>query len=263
MSTLAVIIPVRNMATTLRRAVASAADGGADSVVIVDDASDDGTAEVAAACAAEWPRVSVVTHPQKSDDHNVAQEPVWRAVECDQIVGLSADDFLYPGAVWSLKLAADSPVAFADYDIFDVSGKYLYSQYSHAYGRRTADEVRKRFVSSDYCTESGFCAAIRRDIAMWLWSSGWQSLGPMMDSVGLMTAAALFGAAYVPMKCGAFSMRDGGYGYDSSRTAEWYYALGTKAVKWVRSCGLDGETTKAIARLRCCLNDKLLEEAVA
>ena len=262
MSTLAVIIPVRNMATTLRRAVASAAEGGADSVVIVDDASDDGTAEVASLCAEEWSCVSVVTHPEKTADHNVAQEPVWRGIKCDQIVGLSADDFLYPGAVWSLKLAAGSPVAFADYDVFDADGKYFYSQHSHFYGRKTAAEIRRRFSSIDYCTETGFCTAIRRDIAMWLWSSGWQALGPMMDGVGLMTAAALFGAAYIPMKCGSFTLRDGSYGCNSSREGSWYFDRGMEAVEWIRSCGLDGQTTKAIVKLRCFLNDKLLEESI-
>lgn len=260
MSTLAVIIPVRNMASTLRRAVASAVDGGADEVVIVDDASDDGTDLVAAQCAEAWGQVSVVTHSQKSVCHNAAQEPVWRAVKSDQIVGLAADDFLYPGAIWSLKLASDSPVAFSDYDVFDKSWRYLYSQYSHFYGRRSAAEVRERFALSDYCTETGFCAAIRKDVSSWLWSSGWQNLGPMMDSVGLMTAAALFGAAYVPFKCGAFCLRSDSYGYDSTRNAEWYFSLGTKAVDWVMSCGLDQKTTRAIARLRCCLNDKFFEE---
>jgi hypothetical protein len=35
-----------------------------------------------------------------------------------------------------------------------------------------------------------------------------------------------------------------------------------EAVEWIRSCGLDGQTTKAIVKLRCFLNDKLLEESI-
>jgi glycosyltransferase involved in cell wall biosynthesis len=260
MSTLAVVIPVRNMASTLRRAVSSAVLGGADEVVIVDDASDDGTDEVAARCSEEWKCVSIVTHSQKSEDHNIAQEAAWRSVQSDQIVGLAADDFLYPGAIWSLKLAPDAPVVFSDYDVFDKSSRYLYSQCTRFYGRRTAAEIRSRFATSDYVTETGFCAAIRRDISSWLWTAGWQTLGPMMDTVGLMTAASLFGASYIPVRCGAFFFSTDSYGHNSNRDAEWYFNMGTKAVDWVRSCGLDSSTVKGIARLRCCLNDKFFEE---
>jgi len=59
--TIAVVVPAYNEEKLLAQTIATLPDW-VDRVVVVDDASGDGTAEVAAACAAGDPRVTVIEH---------------------------------------------------------------------------------------------------------------------------------------------------------------------------------------------------------
>lgn len=254
MSTLTVIIPTRNMASTLGRAIESVL--AADEIIVVDDASEDDTEAVTKG----FPGVTYIRHPEKTRDHNAAQRDIWLGVKSNQIVGLAADDWLYPGAIEAMKSCADAPAVFTDMDVFDSSGKYLGGFYHHFYGRKTAAEVRQKLLAMSGAGETGFAGAIRSDIARWLWHAGWERLGPMMDSVGLTAVAAIFGAAYLGIKGGAFTVHaSGSYGLNPHRTADEYYELGTTAVAWMLSVGLDATTVKAVAGKRCCLDPNALE----
>ncbi len=254
MSTLTVIIPTRNMASTLGRAIESVL--AADEIIVVDDASDDDTEAVAKG----FPGVAYIRHPEKTRDHNAAQRDIWLGVKSNQIVGLAADDWLYPGAIEAMKSCADAPAVFTDNDMFDDDGRYIGGFFHHFYGRKSAKEVRNRMITHFGSGETGFACAIRADMSNWLWHAGWDRLGPMMDSVGLAAVAAIFGATYMSVKGGAFTIRRAGsYGRNPKWTADDLYEMGSTAVSWMFSVGLDATTVKAIAGKRCCMNPELLE----
>ena len=67
-------------------------------VLVIDDASPDNTAEVAAALAREDPRVSVIRHSTNKGHINTYNEGIeWASA--DYMLLLSADDYLLPGAL--------------------------------------------------------------------------------------------------------------------------------------------------------------------
>lgn len=251
MSTLAVVIPTRNMASTLGRALGSACHGGADEIVVVDDASEDDTAAVVERYQNEFPVVQYVRHPQKTEDHNVAQRDVWLGLKSDQVVGLAADDYLYPGAICAMKTRSHSPVVFCDADAVDEDGRYICAHYSHFYGDRTPEEIRERFRGDVSLLESGVGSALRMDMVRWLWHSGWASMGPMMDSIGYGAVACMFGASYLRIKGAAVTVRERSYGRNPDWTDDDFVRMGTTAVLWMQSVGLDFDTISGLARKRC------------
>lgn len=251
MSTLTVIIPTRNMASTLGRAIESVR--AADEIIVVDDASEDDTEAVAKG----FQGVTYIRHPEKTADHNAAQRHIWLGVRSDQIVGLAADDWLYPGAIEAMKSCVDAPVVFTDADIFDGSGRYVSGIYHNFYGVKSPAEVREKLHARAGAGEHGFATAIRTDISAWLWHGGWQILGPAMDSVGLTMVAALFGAAYLSVKGGAFTVHEGGsYGRDPARSTEEHSRIADTAVSWMLSIGMDSATVRAVAVTRLFMAEK-------
>lgn len=92
---ISVVVPCYNYGRFLRECVASALDHeGLDiEVVIVDDASTDGSAEVAATIAADDERVSVVRH-HVNKKHLATYNDGFAAATGDYLVQLSADDLL-------------------------------------------------------------------------------------------------------------------------------------------------------------------------
>jgi len=250
-STLAVVIPTRNMAATLGRAIGSACHGGADEVVVVDDASEDDTPAVVEACQREFPVVRYVRHAEKTPDHNVAQRDVWLSLTSDQVVGMGADDYLLPGAITALKAHAYAPVVFADADTIDPAGTFMYHHTSDFYGDRRPEEVRARFQSPGNVIESGCGSALRMDMVRWLWDAGWDKLGPIMDSVGYATVACLFGATYLNCRTVAITVCETSYGHPSRWTPQQLMLLAESAVRLMRTAGLDEPTVRAICRKRC------------
>jgi glycosyltransferase involved in cell wall biosynthesis len=95
-----VVIPCFNYARYLPTAVASALsqEGVAVDVVVVDDASTDGSLEVARALAAADPRVTVLHHETNAGPVGTFNDGVARATG-DYLVRLDADDALTPGSL--------------------------------------------------------------------------------------------------------------------------------------------------------------------
>jgi glycosyltransferase involved in cell wall biosynthesis len=107
MSSVSVVIPCYNYGHFLPEAVSSALDDqdGVDvRVLIIDDASQDNSAEVARQIAARDPRVEVAVHPSNRGHIATYNEGLLEWADCDYTVLLSADDRLTPGA---LRRAAD------------------------------------------------------------------------------------------------------------------------------------------------------------
>jgi glycosyltransferase involved in cell wall biosynthesis len=95
-----VIIPCYNYGRFLYQCVDSVlGQVGVDvRVVVIDDASPDNTAEVAAALAWQSPRVTVIRHSTNKGHINTYNEGIeWASA--DYMLLLSADDYLLPGAL--------------------------------------------------------------------------------------------------------------------------------------------------------------------
>jgi glycosyltransferase involved in cell wall biosynthesis len=251
MSTLAVVIPTRNMAHHLGRALGSACHGGADEIVVIDDASEDDTAVVVEHWQSQFSHVQYVRHAQKLEDHNLAQRDIWMALKSDQILGMGADDYLYPGAIAALKSCVQSPVVFGDADAIDEAGQYLYPHLSDFYGVRSPHEVQQRFQSCSNVIESGCGSALRADMARWLWQHQWHDMGPMMDSVGYATVACLHGAAYLKRKTVAIMVTQSSYGHSSQWSQEQLLQLAKVSIGFMRYVGLDEPTVRGISEKRC------------
>jgi glycosyltransferase involved in cell wall biosynthesis len=100
LSQIDVIIPCYNYGCFLRECVDSVLDqvGVEVRVLVIDDASPDNTAEVAAALERENPRVTVIHHSTNKGHIKTYNEGIeWASA--DYMLLLSADDYLLPGAL--------------------------------------------------------------------------------------------------------------------------------------------------------------------
>ncbi|MEU4695278.1 glycosyltransferase family 2 protein [Actinoplanes sp. NPDC023714] len=97
---ISVVIPCYNYGHFLPECVRTVLDqpGVEMDVLIVDDASPDGSAEVARELAAADPRVKLLAH-EKNSGHIATYNDGLAAVDGDYVVLLSADDVVVPGAL--------------------------------------------------------------------------------------------------------------------------------------------------------------------
>lgn len=98
--TVSVVIPCYNYGNYLPAAVASVTgQSGVDlDIIIVDDASTDGSQDVARALAAADPRIRLILHEQNKR-HIATYNDGLREARGDYVVLLSADDLLAPGSL--------------------------------------------------------------------------------------------------------------------------------------------------------------------
>ena len=138
MSTVSVVIPVRNGARYIAEAIRSALDQGdfITELVVVDDASTDGTVDVAMAIGD--PRVRVV--PNWTTGLPAGRNTGTAHTNGEWLYYLDADDRVRPGAIAALLAAAGrSPgadVVYGDYERVDVQGCRI--------GRRNAIRLRRK-----------------------------------------------------------------------------------------------------------------------
>src|SRR5579862_146798 len=116
MSSVDVIVPCYRYGHFLRGCVESVLpqSGVQVRVLIIDDASPDDTAEVAAALARDNPQVSVISHLSNRGHIATYNEGIdWASA--DYLLLLSADDYLLPGALMRATALMDKypGVAFA------------------------------------------------------------------------------------------------------------------------------------------------------
>jgi glycosyltransferase involved in cell wall biosynthesis len=102
MSSVSVVIPCYNYGHFLGEAIASALEdqpGVNVRILVIDDASPDGSADVARAIAAENPQVEVAVHAENRGHIHTYNEGLLDWADGDYTVLLSADDRLTPGAL--------------------------------------------------------------------------------------------------------------------------------------------------------------------
>lgn len=214
-----VFIPTWNRADTLGRAIVSAASQNPAEVVVIDDASTDGTPEIVEQLQGIYHCVRLVRHKCKSQDWQQAAAEHFSAMAGTHVIALGADDRLEDGVVDSVNRYSDAAVVFHDYWVAkpgqEASG--LVALGVDAVTTLSPEQVQHRITHRPYACETGIGSAIRRDCLLWLNAHHWWRMGPWSDAIGYAAIAASCGAVYVPC-CGAtFTSDDAGYGA-SNRT---------------------------------------------
>ncbi len=188
-------MPVWNRAATLPRALDSIVTQGFDEIVVIDDASTDGSYEI----AKSYPQVHVIRHSQKSEEHLLALKPIIRDLTGDYLVGCASDDIYYPNMLSEMRSVVSSKdhtpgVIFCGFDFVNPEGEAISPvRYGHV------DYVEPQMVRHVITgTETGCGSAIRRDLYLWLQDCGIHSLGAYSDSIGYTLAALKAGVAYRP-----------------------------------------------------------------
>lgn len=236
------------MAQTLHASLDSACHQAPDVIVVVDDCSEDDTAAVVERFSSRFDCVRYVRHRHKAKCHVAALRPIYDELPNGHVIGLAADDILLPGLVKSVRAFADHAVIFTNYSADD--GERQWSV-NHPYARPVAltpDAVRER-IRTQWPMETGIGSAVRTDAMQWLWELGWHELGPHADSIGYSTAAAVFGAAYLPMTGAHIRFNSAGYG--QSMAAQNRDAWAEKARAFMRRAGVDEQTTETLVERRC------------
>lgn len=247
MNAVSVIIPTRNMASTLWRAIDSACSQGPDAVYVVDDASDDDTAAVVERYTMQYAFVRYVRHPEKAACHVAALRPVYDELPDGHVIGLAADDIILPGLVTAVRRCIDAPVVFTSYTASDGERTW---EVAHPFVRSVAMQpaaVEKR-LQTQRPTETGIGSSVRTDVMRWLWDMGWQHLGPHSDSIGYATAAAKFGCVYLPITGAHIEFNHNGYGQRAAR--ENTATLEAAARDFMQRAGLHSETIEVLVRNR-------------
>lgn len=234
----AVFIPVWNRAKTLGRAIESALAQEPDDILVIDDASTDGSLEV----ARKYP-VRIVSHPSKSENWIKAMKPALETIECGYIIGMGADDVLLDGFVRAVRgVEADNAgVAWSNYALMR-DGDPMEVMYvrRHEFDEVTflsPEQTRRRFASlPHYRMECGVGAAIRRDLLRWLNEHEYWTLGPWSDSIGYTLAAIKAGCVYLPGVHGGFVVEQSEPSYHQRilRDADATARLRDAAIQWLK-----------------------------
>lgn len=209
-----VYIPVRNRAATVEAAVVSACRQNPAEVVVLDDASTDGSTEIVERLAAQYPQLRLISYAAKAPDWQKAAASHFASFVGTHVIGLGADDELCDGMVDVVDMSPNAPIVFSEYHVRKPGGDILGSVV-HGYDRPTSltpADVRARLASDCYPHETGIGSAIRSDLLRFLCELRFWLMGPWSDAIGYTAVAALHGAVYVPGAGAIFTEDDGGYG---------------------------------------------------
>jgi glycosyltransferase involved in cell wall biosynthesis len=209
-----VYIPNRNHAATLPAAIYSAASQMPVEVAVIDDASTDSSVAVAEAAAMTYDCVWV--------HHNAVKAACWEQAAADEfgsfggthVIGLSADDELWPGVVQSTMRHQQAAVVFHHY-LVRKPGKEPHAAVQIPFGSTTSltpMAACHHMASEAHPCETGVGSAIRHDWLRWLCDLEYWRMGPWADAIGYAAVAAMGGAVYVPQFGAVFTEDDNGYG---------------------------------------------------
>ena len=233
-----IVIPCYNAIGTLKRALDSAVSQGADEVLVIDDCSTDGSYEL----ASSYEGVRVVRHAEKSTDWMRAMEPIIEGLETDYVIGLAADDVLYPDMVRNVRMARyyapEAPgVIFCDFDYITPEGKVIFTRrYCPQLIWMNPERVRSWTGGDPRRYECGVGAAIRLNLLVWLQQEDYASLGPWSDAWGYPLAAIRGGAVYVPGPLAGFTVDSDkpSYGERVRRNPAQCKIYQENAIRWLQ-----------------------------
>jgi glycosyltransferase involved in cell wall biosynthesis len=136
-------------------------------IVIVDDASTDGTGELAATYAAAHPdRVTAIVKAANRGLADSMRTGILSGPPADYVAFLNDDDLWYPDIVErQLEIFARDPGAglvYSGADLIDSSGRLTGKTFSDLYGRYQAQDLSEIFWANRMC---GSALLIRSDVA--------------------------------------------------------------------------------------------------
>ena len=158
-----VVIPVKNGARFIAEAVASALDQAhVKRVIVVDDGSTDGSAEIAAGIADQ--RVTLIRGDGRgvSAARNLGFAEVERQIPAEQrehswVIFLDADDRLVPGATDRLleDVPADCVAVYGDYDRIDAGGRRIGRRGLLRQRRKPSGEILRDLLAGNFIVNGG------------------------------------------------------------------------------------------------------------
>ena len=248
-----VVIPNHNHGETLELAIVSAYCQGPLEVVVIDDASTDGSVEI----ARQWQSISagvvrLVANTTKADNWQEAVAREFPTLRGETVVFCAADDMLLPGMIYHARAHAAAPVVFADYHC--LYGRQLLHSVSQSVPGTTmltAEQVRHRIRSTSNATETGIGSAIHRTHLEWLASLQFWRCGPFGDSIGYAAVAALHGAVYLPGSGAAIRVNLQSYGRATAADDDRRRHYAAESVAFLREAGVDDETSRRLIEKRC------------
>jgi hypothetical protein len=209
-----VYIPNRNHAATLPAAILSAAREMPVEVVVIDDASTDSSVLVADAASRAYGFVSARVRAEKAACWEQAAAKEFGSFSGTHIIGLSADDELWPGVVQSTMRHQQAAVIFHHY-LVRKPGREPHAAVQIPFGSTTSLTplaACQHLASLAQPCETGVGSAIRHDWLRWLCDLEYWRMGPWADAIGYAAVAAMGGAVYVPQFGAMFTEDDNGYG---------------------------------------------------
>lgn len=243
-----IVIPTRNMAATLDKALASACNQGPEVVAVVDDASEDNTTEVVERYASQFPFVQHIRWREKAPCYVSALRPVYENLGTDHVISLGADDVLLPGLLMAVRRSITRPVVFSHYSCADGDRQWFVRHPYDDVEDLDAEQMRER-LRTQQAVETGIGSSVRADVMRRLWALGWDKLGPHSDSIGYATMAAVYGATYVPVVGAHVSFNRKGYGQVQAARDPMGWAQ--KCADFMAAAGLDAPTMEALIIKRC------------
>lgn len=234
MTKILTVMSCHNAEATVGRVIESVLSQGGW-MFALDDASADRTAEKIKTAFGDADNASYALYDEKADDwqRRLAQEVQWLQKQChipalSHVLGLGADDFLLPGCIEAME-RQDADVIWADYYFVNWRGQAVGVSTSGmvAPGYVDAATVSEMFSDADNPFQaawrpSGVACAVRRDLwlDMMLGKKAYE-LGPHSDTIALNLLACQRGAAFIPQKLAAFTLRhkDGKKGYSQASNA--------------------------------------------
>ena len=209
-----VYIPNRNHAATLGAAIYSAVREQPLEVAVIDDASTDNSVEIATKAVTAYDCVWLQENTQKAACWEQEAAKQFGFLSGSHIIGLSADDELYPGVVQSTMRHQQAAVVFHSYMVRkpgqDVHGGVLVP--FRGIKAMTPGEACLHLASDALPCETGIGSAIRHDWLEWLCRHEYWRMGPWADAIGYASVAAMGGCVYSQSVGAIFTEDDAGYG---------------------------------------------------
>lgn len=208
---LSVYVPNYNDAKYLEKALKSICEQTPTpmEVVVLEDCSTDNSREILDVLEKKYPCLRSIRYPEKSPDWNKAFLEHFKNAKGDYLLGVSANDIVYPGFFAAfdeaLRQHPDAGMFFSDYYAIDENDGVIKSNKSGFQKiQYMKGESYDKYLSRFHWFESGCAGIIRKDVLLWLLECEQKKLGPWLDSVGFAVAGLKYGACYLADIYGGF-----------------------------------------------------------
>jgi len=246
-----VVIPTRNKAATLSRAIVSAASQNPVEVLVVDDASTDDTPGIVEQLRGVYSCIRYERYASKAADWQEAMAYFFRTLQGSHVIHMGADDWLANGVVDSVNRHPDAALVFHDYWVANTDGTQIgaVSNGFESVMHMSSAQMCSRLVEYPYPTETGIGSGMRLDCLRWLEAKQFWRMGPWSDAIGFAAVAALWGCVFVPGAGATFTQDDHGYGAKNRNCPDAIRYM-AECVSFLKSSGVPSDAATALCRKR-------------